>query len=120
MLVDALQELLGSAGQQPGQQPVPVDNEKQNQPKNLDATSHSTVPEVNDNLNSTDSADAQVNGTSNHALTANPAPQLHLQQTKTVDNAAGHAVPKYVVAKPVNEACGHTGYVTFARRSVDD
>ena len=27
---------------------------------------------------------------------------------------------RYVVAKPVNGARGHTGYLTFARRSVDD
>ena len=29
-------------------------------------------------------------------------------------------VQKCVVAKPVNDARGHTGYLTFARRSVDD
>ena len=27
---------------------------------------------------------------------------------------------QYVVSKPVNDARGHTGYLTFARRSVDD
>ena len=30
------------------------------------------------------------------------------------------AAQKYVFAKPVNDARGHTGYLTFARRSVDD
>ena len=120
MLVDALQEPWRSARQQPEQQPVPGDNARQKVQAGLGATSHRPVAEVNGNPNSTDSADARVSSTSKHALTANPASQLQSQQAKTVDNTAGHAVPKYVVAKPVNEARGHTGYLTFARRSVDD
>lgn len=38
-------------------------------------------------------------------------------------NGSRQAMPtpqRYVVSKPVNDARGHTGYLTFARRSVDD
>ena len=34
-------------------------------------------------------------------------------------NRQGLSSQRYVVTKPVNDARGHTGYLTFARRSVD-
>lgn len=46
-----------------------------------------------------------------------------VKNSKATDRMNGSAAPtsqRYVVAKPVNEARGHTGYLTFARRSVDD
>ena len=47
------------------------------------------------------------------------------RSTPGLESARGssQAVPtpqRYVVSKPVNDARGHTGYLTFARRSVDD
>lgn len=39
---------------------------------------------------------------------------------KNTNSSALPSSQRYVVAKPVNDARGHTGYLTFARRSVDD
>ncbi len=39
---------------------------------------------------------------------------------KKMNSSALPSSQRYVVAKPVNDARGHTGYLTFARRSVDD
>ncbi len=46
--------------------------------------------------------------------------EAHKGDEKTMNSSALPSSQRYVVAKPVNDARGHTGYLTFARRSVDD
>ena len=43
-----------------------------------------------------------------------------LQEAAKGTSQAMPTPQQYVVSKPVNDARGHTGYLTFARRSVDD
>ena len=43
-----------------------------------------------------------------------------LQEAAKGTSQAMRTPQQYVVSKPVNDARGHTGYLTFARRSVDD
>ena len=43
-----------------------------------------------------------------------------LQESAKGGSQAVLTPQRYVVSKPVNDARGHTGYLTFARRSVDD
>lgn len=74
----------------------------------------------------------EEHGDANGAIQPDSSPlQAHSKQqsgfnqvesTKAIDrmNGAAPTSQRYVVAKPVNEARGHTGYLTFARRSVDD
>lgn len=76
----------------------------------------------------------QVNGDAHGATTAGLAHPVvqHGQQggvtqaearkgnEKKMNSSALPISQQYVVAKPVNDARGHTGYLTFARRSVDD
>ncbi len=76
----------------------------------------------------------EANGDADGATTADMAQPVAQQgQQDVVTQAGGHtgkekkmsssALPssqRCVVAKPVNDARGHTGYLTFARRSVDD
>ena len=76
----------------------------------------------------------QVNGDAHGATTAGLAHPVvqHGQQDgvtqaearkgneKKMNSSALPISQQYVVAKPVNDARGHTGYLTFARRSVDD
>ncbi len=46
--------------------------------------------------------------------------EAHKGDEKKMNSSALPSSQRYVVAKPVNDARGHTGYLTFARRSVDD
>lgn len=43
-----------------------------------------------------------------------------LQESANGSSQPLQPAQRYVVSKPVNDARGHTGYLTFARRSVDD
>ena len=61
-----------------------------------------------------EAAEECVLGVSQHTSRENPAAR-EVQQSPALPQ-----VQKCVVAKPVNDARGHTGYLTFARRSVDD
>lgn len=53
-------------------------------------------------------------------LSSNQSITPDLQQSAKGSIQAPPAAQRYVVSKPVNDARGHTGYLTFARRSVDD
>ncbi|KAL0025791.1 hypothetical protein WJX79_000295 [Trebouxia sp. C0005] len=46
--------------------------------------------------------------------------EAHTGAGKKLNSSALPSSHRYVVAKPVNDARGHTGYLTFARRSVDE
>ncbi|KAL0032159.1 hypothetical protein WJX77_008335 [Trebouxia sp. C0004] len=46
--------------------------------------------------------------------------KAHKGDEKKMPSSALPSLQRYVVAKPVNDARGHTGYLTFAKRSVDD
>lgn len=65
-------------------------------------------------IEAANAAKEYVLGSSQSTLPENPA-NRELKQKPALPQ-----VQKCVVAKPVNDARGHTGYLTFARRSVDD
>ena len=101
----------------------------------LGQTTHAPVAATNGNVDSAPGrALHEANGGANGAIATDLAqPVVQQGQQGDVTQAEAHkgdekkmnsstlpSSQRYVVAKPVNDARGHTGYLTFARRSVDD
>ncbi|KAL0050603.1 hypothetical protein WJX82_003129 [Trebouxia sp. C0006] len=101
----------------------------------LGQTTHDPVAATNGNVDSAPGrALHEANGGANGAIAtdlAQPVVQQGQQgdvtqaeaqkgDEKKMNSSTLPSSQRYVVAKPVNDARGHTGYLTFARRSVDD
>ncbi len=101
----------------------------------LGHTPHDVIAATNGNASSASGrALYEANGDANGAIAtdlAQPVVQQGQQggvtqaearkgDAKDMNSSALLSSQRYVVAKPVNDARGHTGYLTFARRSVDD
>lgn len=101
---------------------------------NLVTPSNQLQPQLQDVALPEPTAD-EINPTLTSITSPSPASQTDVQATRSSngqgnvpglqDSAQGSRQgqprpQRYVVAKPVNDARGHTGYLTFARRSVDD
>ena len=91
------------------------------QPQLADDIQRDAPSAANDNANSLQATLPQAKGAPDGVATA--AETRQAGGSKAHQGLAGSVVPsaqRCVVAKPVNDARGHTGYLTFARRSVDD